>query len=276
MQSYLNLLQKIIETGVKKPDRTNTGVMSLFGRQQRYNLQHGFPILTTKKIHFKSVIAELLWFLNGDTNINYLHKNGCSIWNEWADNKGNLGPVYGKQWRNWEGKNGKNYDQITNILKQIKENPTSRRILLSAWNLADLPNENISPQENVARGKMALAPCHLFFQVFINQDKLSLLFYARSQDFFLGTPFNIASYALLTHLLALYCDLEAGDLIWTAGDVHLYQNHLLQVKTQLQRKPYPLPKLSIKKARSIFEHQIDDFCLENYQYHPAIQAPIAI
>lgn len=276
MQSYLNLLQEILEYGVEKPDRTNTGTKALFGKQQRYNLQEGFPILTTKKIHFKSIVAELLWFLQGKSNISYLHQDGCTIWDEWADNDGNLGPIYGKQWRNWEGKSGNKYDQIQNILHQIKTNPTSRRMILNTWNVADLPDERISPQENVAKGKMALAPCHLFFQVFVQQERLSLLFYARSQDFFLGTPFNITSYALLTHLFALYCNLEVGELIWTAGDVHLYQNHLLQAKTQLQRQPYPLPKLKIKKAKNIFAHQVADFSLESYQYHPTINAPVAI
>jgi thymidylate synthase len=274
MKSYLNLLKEILETGAEKQDRTNVGSLSLFGRQLRYNLQEGFPILTTKKIHFQSVVAELLWFLRGDTNVSYLHQEGCSIWDEWADSKGDLGPIYGKQWRNWEGK--KRHDQIQNILHQVRHNPSSRRIVLNAWNLDDLPDEAISPQENVAEGKMALAPCHLFFQLYVNQGKISLLFYARSQDFFLGTPFNIASYSLLAHLFALHCDLEVGDLIWIAGDVHLYKNHLSQAKLQLERKPLALPTLKIRKAKSIFDYQSSDFHLENYKHHPRISAPIAV
>ena len=276
MQSYLNLLQEILNKGEERRERTNIGTLSLFGKQQRYNLQQGFPILTTKKIHFQSVIAELLWFLQGKTNIAYLHQEKCSIWDEWADDKGNLGPIYGKQWRDWEGKTGRRYDQIQNILQQLKHNPTSRRILLSSWNLDNLPNEDISPQDNVSQGKMALAPCHLFFQLFVSNSQLSLLFYARSQDFFLGTPFNIASYAALTHLFALHSDLEVGELIWTAGDVHLYKNHLPQAKMQIQRTPYSLPKLKIKKAQSIFSYQTTDFTLANYQHYSAIPAPVAI
>ena len=275
MQNYLALLQEILEKGEKKQDRTQTGTLSIFGRQIRYNLKDGFPILTTKKIHFKSIVTELLWFIKGGTNINYLHQNQCTIWDEWADEKGELGPIYGKQWRNWEGKT-KNYDQIQNILQQIKTNPSSRRIILNSWNLENLPDENISPHKNVEKGKMALAPCHLFFQIFVNQGKLSLLFYARSQDFFLGTPFNIASYALLAHLFAIHCNLEVGDLIWSAGDIHLYKNHLEQAKLQLTRKPLPLPKIKIKKAKTIFDQCLKDFSLENYQYHSKIPAPIAI
>ena len=207
MRSYLELLKQIIEEGEEKEDRTGTGTLSLFARQQRFDLQAGFPIITTKKIHFKSVVAELLWFLRGDTNIQFLKDNGCSIWDEWADEQGNLGPIYGKQWRNWSGSKGKNYDQIKTLLQNLKEKPHSRRMILSGWNVEDLPDENITPKENVKQGKMALACCHLLSQLFVNQGKLSLLFFARSQDYFLGTPFNIASYALLTHLLALHSDL---------------------------------------------------------------------
>ena len=202
MRSYLELLKQIIDEGVEKKDRTGTGTLSLFARQQRFDLQAGFPIVTTKKIHFKSIVTELLWFLRGDTNIQFLKDNGCSIWDEWADEQGNLGPIYGKQWRNWSGSKGKNYDQIKTLLQNLKEKPHSRRMILSGWNVEDLPDENISPKENVKQGKMALACCHLLSQLFVNQGKLSLLFFARSQDYFLGTPFNIASYALLTHLLA--------------------------------------------------------------------------
>ena len=238
MRSYLELLKQIIEEGEEKEDRTGTGTLSLFARQQRFDLQAGFPIITTKKIHFKSVVAELLWFLRGDTNIKFLKDNGCSIWDEWADEQGNLGPIYGKQWRNWSGSKGKNYDQIKTLLQNLKEKPHSRRMILSGWNVEDLPDENIKPKENVKQGKMALACCHLLSQLFVNQGKLSLLFFARSQDYFLGTPFNIASYALLTHLLALHSDLEVGELIWFGGDVHLYKNHLEQAKLQLTRKPY--------------------------------------
>lgn len=275
MQSYLNDLKEILEKGVEKEDRTKTGTLALFGKQQRYDLNKGFPILTTKKIHFISIVAELLWFLRGDTKLDFLHQEKCTIWDEWADEKGSLGPIYGKQWRNWEGKKG-SYDQIATLLKHIKKTPFSRRLILNSWNLDDLPSESISPQENIAKGKMALAPCHLFFQVFISQGKLSLLFYARSQDYFLGTPFNISSYALLTHLLAMHSNLEVGELIWTAGDVHLYNNHLEQVKTQLQRKPYPLPSLKIKKAKDIFSQKMEDFSLENYRYHPSIKAKISV
>ena len=275
MQNYLALLQEILAKGEKKKDRTQTGTLSIFGKQMRYDLKAGFPILTTKKIHFQSVVAELLWFIKGNTNINYLHHHQCTIWDKWANKKGELGPIYGKQWRNWEGKK-KNYDQIKTILKQIKTNPSSRRIILNSWNLDDLPDETINTQENIAKGKMALAPCHLFFQVFINQGKLSLLFYARSQDFFLGTPFNITSYALLAHLFALHCDLEVEDLIWSAGDVHLYQNHQEQAKLLLTRKPFALPKIKIKKAENIFKQCPEDFVLKDYQHHPAISAPIAI
>ena len=277
MRSYLELLKQIIEEGEEKEDRTGTGTLSLFARQQRFDLQAGFPIITTKKIHFKSVVTELLWFLRGDTNIQFLKDNGCSIWDEWADEQGNLGPIYGKQWRNWSGSKGKNYDQIKTLLQNLKEKPHSRRMILSGWNVEDLPDENISPKENVKQGKMALACCHLLSQLFVNQGKLSLLFFARSQDYFLGTPFNIASYALLTHLLALHSDLEVGELIWFGGDVHLYKNHLEQAKLQLTRKPYPLPKLNIlKKRTSLEEYEVKDFALENYQYHSTIKAPISI
>ncbi len=277
MQSYLDLLKQIIEEGAEKKDRTGTGTFSLFARQQRFDLQAGFPIITTKKIHFKSVVAELLWFLRGDTNIQFLKDNGCSIWDKWAAEDGNLGPIYGKQWRNWSGSKGKNYDQIKTLLRSLKKKPHSRRMILSGWNVEDLPDEDISPQENIKQGKMALACCHLLTQLFVNQDKLSLFFFARSQDYFLGTPFNIASYALLTHLLALHSGLEVGELIWSGGDIHLYKNHLEQAKLQLTRKPYSLPKLAIlKKRNSLEEYEVKDFALENYQFHPSIKAPISV
>lgn len=275
MQSYLNLLQEVIKNGVAKDDRTGTGTLALFGRQERFNLQKGFPILTTKKIHFKSVVAELLWFLRGDTNIKFLQDNNCSIWDNWADEQGDLGPIYGKQWRNWQGKNN-NYDQIKYLLNCLKTNPTSRRMILSSWNVADLPDAKITPKENIKQGKMALACCHILVQLFVANNNLSLLFYARSQDLFLGRPFNIASYAILTHLLALHSNLEVGELIWSAGDIHLYKNHLKQAKIQLQREPYPLPELIINQKESLENYLVSDFKLKNYKFHPNIKAAISI
>lgn len=272
MKPYLALMQRLLNEGMPKGDRTGTGTLSLFGQQMRFDLSQGFPLLTTKKIHFKSVIHELLWFLSGDTHIGYLHANGVSIWDEWADEKGNLGPIYGKQWRDWQG-----HDQIQQVITQIKTNPNSRRLIVSAWNVADLPDESLSPQANVQQGKMALAACHTLFQFYVAQGRLSCQLYARSQDYFLGTPFNIASYALLTHLVAQQCDLAVGDLVWVGGDVHLYQNHLEQARLQLSREPYPLPQLRItRRPASIFEYDYADFSLENYLAHPAIKAPIAI
>jgi thymidylate synthase len=277
MRQYLDLLKDIKQNGTPKGDRTGTGTVSVFGRQMRFDLGEGFPLLTTKKIHTKSVIHELLWFLNGDTNVKYLQENGVSIWDEWADENGNLGPIYGYQWRNWPAPDGRHIDQISHVLQQIKNNPNSRRMLVTAMNIADFPDEKISPQANVRQGKMALAPCHAFFQFYVVDNKLSCLFYCRSQDTFLGTPFNIASYALLVHMIAHQCDLEAGDLIWTGGDCHIYSNHQEQVETQLSRTPYPLPRLVIKrKPESLFEYRFDDFEFVNYKCHPAINAPIAV
>ena len=264
MQQYLDLLQHILDNGTEKSDRTGTGTISYFGYQMRFDLSKGFPLVTTKKLHLKSIIYELLWFLRGETNIKYLKEHGVSIWNEWADEKGELGPVYGKQWRSWEGSDGKVIDQISDALKQIKNNPDSRRIIVSAWNVADLP-------------KMALMPCHALFQFYVADGKLSCQLYQRSADVFLGVPFNIASYALLTMMIAQVCDLEPGDFVHTFGDVHIYSNHLEQVKLQLSRKPYPLPTMKLNPAvKNIFDFRFEDFILENYQHHPAIKAPVAV
>jgi thymidylate synthase len=264
MQQYLNLLQHILDTGVKKSDRTGTGTISCFGYQLRFDLQQGFPLVTTKKLHLKSIIHELLWFLKGETNIEYLKQNGVSIWNEWADENGELGPVYGKQWRSWEGANGKTVDQVSDLINQIKKNPDSRRLIISAWNVADLP-------------EMALMPCHALFQFYVADGKLSCQLYQRSADVFLGVPFNIASYALLTLMVAQVCDLEAGEFIHTFGDVHIYSNHIEQVQLQLSRKPLPLPTMKLNpEIKNIFDFKFEDFTLENYQFHPAIKAPVAV
>ena len=278
MQQYLDLLQKILDEGQIKEDRTGTGTRSFFGHQMRFNLNDGFPILTTKKIFFKGVVYELLWFLDGSTNNKKLKDNDVHIWDEWEDESGDLGPIYGYQWRRWLDHNtGKPIDQIENVVDQLKNNPSSRRIIVSAWNVADLPDENISPQDNVMNHKMALAPCHAFFQFFVSQGALSCQLYQRSCDTFLGLGFNIASYSLLTHMLAQQCGLKLGEFIWTGGDVHLYLNHLEQAKEQLARTPYSLPKLRIKtKPDSIFDYAYDDFELINYQCHPHIPAPISI
>ena len=277
MQQYLDLVQTILDHGHQKGDRTGSGTLSIFGHQMRFNLANGFPLVTTKKVHLKSIIHELLWFLQGDTNIGYLKANGVSIWDEWADAQGDLGPVYGAQWRNWPAGNAENIDQIAQIVEQIKRTPNSRRMLVSAWNVADLPNESLSPQQNVAEGKMALAACHALFQFYVADGKLSCQLYQRSCDTFLGLPFNIASYALLTHMLAQQCDLQVGDFVWTGGDVHLYLNHLEQAKLQLSRQPYALPKLILKrKPASIFDYRYDDFEIVGYQAHPAIKAPISV
>jgi thymidylate synthase len=277
MQQYLDLVQTILDHGHQKGDRTGSGTLSIFGHQMRFNLANGFPLVTTKKVHLKSIIHELLWFLQGDTNIGYLKDNGVSIWDEWADAQGDLGPVYGAQWRNWPAGNAENIDQIAQIVEQIKRTPNSRRMLVSAWNVADLPNESLSPQQNVAEGKMALAACHALFQFYVADGKLSCQLYQRSCDTFLGLPFNIASYALLTHMLAQQCDLQVGDFVWTGGDVHLYLNHLEQAKFQLNRQPYALPKLILKrKPASIFDYRYDDFEIVGYQAHPAIKAPISV
>ncbi|CAM2835964.1 thymidylate synthase [Paenibacillus taichungensis] len=264
MKNYLDLLQDILDTGVHKGDRTGTGTQSVFGRQLRYDLSEGFPLVTTKRIHLKSVIHELLWFLSGDTNISYLKENGVKIWDDWADENGDLGPVYGSQWRTWEAPNGEKIDQIAAVIDSIKNNPDSRRHLVSAWNVAEINN-------------MKLPPCHFAFQFYVAEGKLSCMLTMRSVDTFLGLPFNIASYALLTHMIAQQCDLEVGEFIWSGGDVHIYSNHVEQVKTQLEREPFALPKLVIKrKPNSIFDYTIDDFEFENYQHHPGIKAPIAV
>ena len=278
MQQYLDLLQKILDEGEVKEDRTGTGTRSFFGHQMRFNLNDGFPLLTTKKIFFKGVIHELLWFLNGSTDNNELKDNGVHIWDEWEDESGDLGPIYGYQWRHWlDQNNGESIDQIQNVIDQLRNNPSSRRIIVSAWNVADLPDESISPQDNVKNNKMALAPCHALFQFFVSQGALSCQLYQRSCDTFLGLGFNIASYSLLTHMLAQQCDLNVGDFIWTGGDVHLYLNHMEQAKEQLLREPYDLPKLNIKrKPDSIYDYAYDDFELVNYQCHPHIKAPISI
>ncbi len=264
MKQYLELLRYILENGIDKPDRTGIGVRSTFGYDMRFDLKAGFPLITTKKIHLKSVIYELLWFLRGDTNIQFLQDNGVRIWNEWADENGELGPVYGKQWRRWETKDGKIIDQIDTAIEQIKNNPYSRRIIVNAWNVGQL-------------SEMALPPCHLLFQFYVINNTLSCKLTMRSADAFLGVPFNIASYALLTHMMAQQCSLEVGEFIWSGGDCHIYKNHFEQVNTQLQRTPFPLPKLKInRKPQSISEYQFSDFEFINYQHHPTIKAPIAV
>jgi len=264
MQQYLNLLQHILNNGVGKSDRTGTGTRSCFGYQMRFDLQQGFPLVTTKKLHLKSIIYELLWFLKGETNVAYLKEHGVSIWNEWADENGELGPVYGKQWRSWQGADGKIVDQISDLIIQIKSNPDSRRLIVSAWNVADLP-------------KMALMPCHTLFQFYVADRKLSCQLYQRSADVFLGVPFNIASYALLTMMIAQVCDLDPGEFIHTFGDVHIYNNHTEQVNLQLSRKPLPLPRMKLNPlVKNIFDFTFEDFTLENYQSYPAIKAPVAV
>ena len=277
MQQYLGLLDKILTEGTLKGDRTGSGTLSIFGHQMRFDLTQGFPLVTTKKIHLKSIIHELLWFLKGETHLAYLHEHQVNIWNEWADDQGELGPVYGYQWRSWPTPDGRRIDQIKQIIEQLKTTPNSRRIIVSAWNVADLPDETISPQENVRLGKMALAPCHAFFQFYVAEGKLSCQLYQRSCDTFLGLPFNVASYALLTHIVAQQSDLAVGDFIWTGGDVHLYLNHQDQAHLQLKREPYSLPTLNIKsKPPSIFDYKFEDFEINNYQAHEHIKAPISI
>lgn len=258
MRIYLDLLQHILDNGVDKSDRTGVGTKSIFGYQMRFDLNKGFPLLTTKKVHFKSIVYELLWFLNGDTNVKYLQEHGVRIWNEWADENGNLGPIYGKQWRNWAG-----HDQIKEVLHLLKNDPDSRRMLVSAWNVAELP-------------QMALSPCHALFQFYVANGKLSCQLYQRSADIFLGVPFNIASYALLTMMMAQQADLALGDFVWTGGDVHLYHNHITQAKEQLSRSPLALPQMQIDKASAIDAYQFEDFHLLNYESHPAIPAPVAV
>lgn len=264
MEQYHQLLNYILANGAQKTDRTGTGTISCFGYQMRFDLAKGFPLVTTKKLHVKSIIHELLWFLQGNTNIGYLKENGVRIWDEWADADGNLGPVYGKQWRSWEGKDGIVIDQITDVIEQIKKTPDSRRLIVSAWNVADLP-------------KMALMPCHTLFQFYVVDGKLSCQLYQRSADVFLGVPFNIASYALLTMMIAQVCGLAYGDFIHSFGDVHLYNNHIEQAKLQLSREPFPLPTMVLNKAiKNIFDFKYEDFTLENYQCHPAIKAAVAV
>ena len=277
MKQYLDLMRHVRDNGVFKGDRTGTGTTSVFGYQMRFDLGEGFPLVTTKKCHLRSIIHELLWFLQGDTNTRYLRDNGVSIWDEWATQEGDLGPVYGHQWRNGPATDGTTIDQISEIVKQLKTNPNSRRIIISAWNVADLPDESISPQANVANNKMALAPCHAFFQFYVADGKLSCQLYQRSADIFLGVPFNIASYALFTMMLAQVCDLEVGDFVHTLGDAHLYSNHMEQVETQLSRDTFPLPSMKINpQIKDIFGFTFDDFELVDYQCHPHIKAPVAI
>lgn len=264
MQQYLDLLADILEHGVVRPDRTGTGTKSLFGYQMRFNLENGFPLLTTKKLHLKSIIYELIWFLNGDTNLKFLQDHGVRIWNEWADENGDLGPIYGAQWRSWRTADGVIIDQISQLIEQLRSTPHSRRLIISAWNVGELD-------------RMALPPCHALFQFYVADGKLSCQLYQRSADVFLGVPFNIASYALLTMMVAQVCDLGFGDFVHTLGDAHLYLNHIEQAKLQLTRKPYPLPKMKINpKVQSIFEYSYDDFDLLNYQYHPHIKADISV
>ena len=264
MKQYLDYLNHILQEGVRKKDRTGTGTLSVFGYQMRFDLAQGFPVVTTKKLHLRSIIHELLWFISGDTNIRYLKENGVSIWDEWADAEGDLGPVYGKQWRRWETFDGRVIDQLNQVVEQIKTNPDSRRLIVSAWNVGELE-------------QMALAPCHLLFQFYVAEGKLSCQLYQRSADSFLGVPYNITSYALLTSMIAQQCDLEAGDFLWTGGDCHIYSNHLEQVRLQLAREPYALPRLVIKRRPdSILDYKFEDFELLNYQSHPRISAPVAV
>ena len=264
MRQYLDLMRDILDDGTKKEDRTGTGTLSVFGRQMRFDLAEGFPLVTTKRLHLRSIIVELLWFLRGDTNIAYLHEHGVTIWDEWADEKGDLGPVYGYQWRSWPAPNGQSIDQIARIVDQIKRNPDSRRHIVTAWNPAEVD-------------KMALPPCHALFQFYVADGKLSCQLYQRSADYFLGVPFNIASYALLTHMVAHQCDLTPGEFVWTGGDVHLYLNHLEQARLQLTREPLPLPELELRrKPGSLFDYTPDDIVVHGYQSHPSIKAPIAV
>jgi len=277
MKQYLDLMRHIRDQGVRKEDRTGTGTVSVFGYQMRFDLAQGFPLVTTKKCHLRSIIHELLWFLKGDTNIAYLKDNGVSIWDGWATEDGDLGPVYGKQWRSWEGPDGKVVDQISQLVEQIKTNPDSRRLLVSAWNPTVLPDTRFSPSENAKQGRQALPPCHCLFQFYVLDGKLSCQLYQRSADVFLGVPFNIASYSLLTMMIAQVTNLRPGDFIHTFGDAHLYLNHLEQVEEQLSREPYPLPQMKINpKVEDLFDFIFEDFELVGYQAHPHIPAPVAI
>ena len=271
MQQYLDLLRLIRDTGLAKGDRTGTGTLSVFGHQMRFDLSEGFPLLTTKKLHIRSIVHELLWFLQGDTNIAYLKENGVRIWDDWASEEGELGPVYGRQWRSWPAPNGTTVDQIAEAVDLLRNNPNSRRIIVAAWNPAELPDETISPQDNVHQGRMALAPCHCLFQFWVGDGRLSCQLYQRSCDVFLGVPFNIASYALLTHMMAQQADLDVGDFVWTGGDVHLYSNHLEQTDLQLTRTPGPLPRLVIhRRPASIFDYRYEDFEITGYEAAPHI------
>ncbi len=264
MRQYLDFLRHIRQHGARKDDRTGTGTLSLFGHQMRFDLGAGFPLVTTKKLHLRSIIYELLWFLSGDTNVKFLRDHGVSIWDEWADSNGDLGPVYGKQWRSWAAADGRSIDQLARVVEQLKSNPNSRRILVSAWNVGDLD-------------QMALLPCHALFQFYVADRRLSCQLYQRSADALLGVPFNVASYALLTHMMAQQCDLDVGELVWTGGDCHLYLNHLEQADLQLGRAPFPLPKLVFRrKPPNLFEYCFEDFEILDYRYHPAIKAPIAV
>lgn len=279
MQQYLDLLRDVVDNGADKSDRTGVGTRSIFGRQLRFDLARGFPLLTTKKIHLRSVIYELLWFLGGSTDNRWLNERGVRIWDEWAGKDGDLGPIYGRQWRSWACPDGSTVDQLADVVEAIRINPDSRRLLVSAWNPAELPLDGLLPRENVARGRMALAPCHCLFQFYVQDGKLSCQLYQRSADLFLGVPFNIASYALLTHMVAQQCDLRVGEFVHSFGDLHLYSNHLAEdiVYEQLRRKPRSLPQLSIGRCPpSLFDYELEDFCFAGYAPLPAIRAPIAV
>ena len=277
MRQYLDLLRKIRHEGLKKDDRTGTGTLSIFGHQMRFDLGAGFPLLTTKKLHIRSIVHELLWFLSGETNIGYLKEHKVRIWDEWATEEGELGPVYGRQWRAWPTADGGAVDQVAQAVETIRKRPDSRRILVVAWNPAELPDEGMSPQDNVRAGRMALAPCHCLIQFWVGGGRLSCQLYQRSCDIFLGVPFNIASYALLTHMMAQQCDLEPGEFIWTGGDVHLYLNHLEQADLQLTRVPGPLPQLRlVRRPASIFDYRYEDFEVAGYEAQPHIPAPVSV
>jgi thymidylate synthase len=277
VKAYLDLMQHVLEHGTRKEDRTGTGTLSVFGHQMRFDLAEGFPVVTTKKLHLRSIIHELLWFLKGETNIAYLHEHNVTIWDEWATSRGDLGPVYGYQWRSWPAPDGRHIDQISALIEQIKARPDSRRLIVSAWNVADLPDESMPPQANVEQGRMALAPCHAFFQFYVAEGRLSCQMYQRSADILLGVPFNIASYALLTMMVAQVTGLKPGEFIHTFGDAHIYLNHLEQVTTQLSRKPYPLPVMKINPdVTNIFDFTFEDFELVGYECHSPIKAPIAV
>ncbi len=275
-QQYLALLSEILEHGIDKGDRTGTGTRAVFGRMVRHDLKSGFPLLTTKRLYIRAIVHELLWFLKGGTNIDYLHKNKVTIWDEWATETGDLGPIYGAQWRSWEGSDGKIYDQVSSVIESIKSNPNSRRHIISAWNVALLPDEKISPQDNVRAGRMALAPCHVMYQFQVADGRLSCMMTQRSGDIFLGIPYNTASTAFLTHMIAQQCGLEPGEVIHSIGDLHLYRNHFEQAKLQLSRNPRPAPRLRLNPKPSIFDYTFEDFGIDGYNPHPAIPAPIAV